>query len=229
MDISEKPQFEIDIKQILLKYRTRYKSATGYDIYHRIYRMTELIGKLGSCQENINAGARAIWDGANHITNLGRLAKLKEKFELTILELVKNWVEIANILKIPDYIEKAENLPFNTLGCVETLMTEDSDSTESINVLFYIYFLIENISEFAIVCKTLCELSGDTADISVDIVSVEEVREHEIVLEREEEFTEEEIYISNLEFFMTFMTLLKLIAVKSGIDFEASIQRLFKK
>jgi hypothetical protein len=108
-------------------------------------------------------------------------------------------------------------------------MTEDSDSTESINVLFYIYFLIENISEFAIVCKTLCELSGDTADISVDIVSVEEVREHEIVLEREEEFTEEEIYISNLEFFMTFMTLLKLIAVKSGIDFEASIQRLFKK
>ena len=229
MDISEKPQFEIDIKQILLKYRTRYKSATGYDIYRCIYRMTELIGKLGSCQENINAGARAIWDGANHITNLGRLAKLKEKFELTIIELVKNWIEIANILKIPDYIEREKNLPFNTLGCVETLMTEDTNSTESINVLFYIYFLIENISEFAIVCKTLCELSGDTADISVDIVSVEEVEEHEIILEREEEFTEEEVYLSNLEFFMTFMTLLKLIAVKSGIDFEESIQRLSKK
>ncbi len=234
MNISEKPQFEIDIKQLLLKYRTRYRSATGYDIYHRIYKMTELIGKLGICQENINVGARAIWDGANHISNLGRLGKLKEKFELIILELVKNWIEIANILKIPDYIEKTKNFPFNTLSCMETLLTDDSptdslndSANDNVNVLFFVYFLIENISEFAIVCKTLCELSGDTANLAVDLISVEE---YEISEEGEEEhLTEEELYMSNLEVFLMFMALLKLIAVKSGIDLEESVQRVFRK
>lgn len=236
MDISEKPQFELDVKKLLLKYRYDYTRSTGYDIYHRIFKITELVGKLGLCQENINTGAQAIWDGANDFSNLGRLAKLKEKFSLLLFEIVKNWIDIANILKIPKYIDENPEFPLDTLRYVETIIVDDKEQEEEssgINVLFYIFFLIENISEFTTSCKSLCEVSVGSAQepemILLDNFDEEFVYELEEDEDGDEIMTAEEFYLSNLESFLMFIVLMKLIAIKSGIDFEESLSKYIRK
>lgn len=222
---------DLDIRNLFSIEIPKQKDKTGIGIYKRLYKISGLVSDLGLLHEEIQLNGKQ----SVSMSDLVELNQLKLGFKTTLMGITKYWLEIAQILELKlilsDIVEnnKKENPELETEVYVVSLLDEvNRDILETNNIGFYIFLLLETLSDFCRCTKELSlVLSGEEVTCIPELFdSIHEA--DEVDLDNSEETEDMEVFWYAEKKFAFFLLLVKFIAIKFGIDYDAVLEEYFK-
>lgn len=219
-------EIELNLKKIFSYKTPKLKNKTGYAMYAKLYEITKLIGELGLIQEKISN----VGKNAHTLSDLTVLKEYKSDFQTKILEIGKNWLDIATILNLKTIISELIKANKNTTPNIEMLLCKtclidevNNEILEAENISFYIFLLLDTISTFADSAKNLALLvTDDTSFMTTEIL--EDFFAEEENDEEDEDLNDTELFLLSLKDFSFLLLLIKFIAYKFGINFESTFK-----
>lgn len=225
-------KIDLDIRNLFSIGIPKQKDKTGIGIYKRLYKISGLVGELGLLHEEIQrSGKQSV-----SMSDLMELNQLKLGFKTTLMGLTQYWLEIAQILDLKvilsDIVEnnKKENPELETEVYIVSLLDEvNRDILETNNIGFYIFLLLETLSDF---CRSTKELSLFLSGEEVTCIpelfdSVQEEEEDIDDLDSAEDGDDLEVFWYAEKKFAFFLLLVKFIAIKFGIDYDTVLGEYF--